>query len=213
VEIETGKSLFIRLVNIGAVDAEGKRNVNFELNGMSRQLSIVDRSVKPTVKARVKADPGKPTEVGAPIPGLVTALSVSTGARVSKGDKLVTLEAMKMQTTIYALCENLVHHAIARRQTTVVHDTFTRPPGWLIRWLTELNDQGTLIQLPDRDLHEQIAEIGHYRDRWDITSPEPLGRPPSPALPQFRDWQHLAVRIEPPGTARAIGHDVDLVRP
>ena len=106
-----------------------------------------------------------------------------------------------------------LHHAIARRQTTVVHDTLTRPPGWLIRWLTELNDQGTLIQLPDRDLHEQIAEIGHYRDRWDITSPEPLGRPPSPALPQFRDWQHLAVRIEPPGTTRAIGHDVDLVRP
>ena len=100
-------------------------------------------------------------------------------------------------------------HGARRRSST----TLTRPPGWLIRWLTELNDQGTLIQLPDRDLHEQIAEIGHYRDPWDITRPEPLGRPPSPALPQFRDWQQLAVRIEPPGTARAIGHDVDLVRP
>ena len=102
VEIESGKTLFIRLVNIGAVDAEGKRTVSFELNGMTRQLAIVDRSAKPTVKARVKADPAKPADVGAPIPGLVTALAVSVGAKVAKGDKLLTLEAMKMQTTIYA---------------------------------------------------------------------------------------------------------------
>jgi pyruvate carboxylase len=108
VEIEPGKTLFIRLMNIGAVDAEGKRAVNFELNGMTRQLSIVDRSVKPTVKARVKADPAKPSEVGAPIPGLVTALAVSVGAKVAKGEKLLTLEAMKMQTTIYAPCDGVV---------------------------------------------------------------------------------------------------------
>ncbi len=108
IEIEPGKTLFIRMVNIGAVDAEGKRNVNFELNGMGRQLSIVDRSVKPTVKARVKADSAKPNEVGAPIPGLVTVLSVSVGAKVAKGDKLAVLEAMKMQTTIYAPCAGTV---------------------------------------------------------------------------------------------------------
>jgi pyruvate carboxylase len=109
VEIESGKTLFIRLVNVGAVDAEGKRAVNFELNGMARQLAIVDRSVKPTVKARVKADPAKPAEVGAPIPGLVTALAVSVGAKVAKGDKLLTLEAMKMQTTIYASFDGVVN--------------------------------------------------------------------------------------------------------
>jgi pyruvate carboxylase len=108
IDIEPGKTLFIRLINIGAVDPEGKRTVTFELNGMSRQLSIVDKSVKPTVKARVKADPAKANEVGAPIPGLVTALSVSVGAKVAKGDKLVTLEAMKMQTTIYAPCDGVV---------------------------------------------------------------------------------------------------------
>lgn len=108
VEIEPGKTLFIRMVNIGAVDAEGKRAINFELNGMTRQLAIVDRSAKPTVKARVKADSAKPNEVGAPIPGLVTALAVSVGAKVAKGDKLLTLEAMKMQTTIYAPTDGVV---------------------------------------------------------------------------------------------------------
>ena len=114
VEIEPGKTLFIRLVNIGAVDAEGKRAVNFELNGMTRQLAIVDKSVKPTVKARVKADPAKANEVGAPIPGLVTVVSVSVGAKVTKGDKLLTLEAMKMQTTIYAPCDGVVDEVCVR---------------------------------------------------------------------------------------------------
>ena len=114
IEIEPGKTLFIRLVNIGAVDAEGKRAVNFELNGMTRQLAIVDKSVKPTVKARVKADSAKPSEVGAPIPGLVTVVSVSVGAKVAKGDKLLTLEAMKMQTTIYAPCDGVVDEVCVR---------------------------------------------------------------------------------------------------
>ena len=108
VEIEPGKTLFIRLVNIGAVDAEGKRVVNFELNGMARQMAIVDRSAKPTVKPRVKADAAKPSEIGAPIPGLVTALPVSVGAKVEKGAKLLTLEAMKMQTTLYAPVNGVV---------------------------------------------------------------------------------------------------------
>ncbi|MFM2293988.1 MAG: hypothetical protein RLZZ350_401, partial [Verrucomicrobiota bacterium] len=114
IEIEPGKTLFIRLVNVGAVDAEGKRAVNFELNGMTRQLSIVDRAVKPTVKVRIKADVAKPNEVGAPIPGLVTALSVTVGARVAKGDKLLVLEAMKMQTTIYAPCDGVVEEINAQ---------------------------------------------------------------------------------------------------
>ncbi len=114
VEIEPGKTLFIRLVNIGAVDAEGKRAVNFELNGMTRQLAIVDKSVKPTVKARLKVDPAKQNEVGAPIPGLVTVISVSVGAKVAKGEKLLTLEAMKMQTTIYAPCDGVVDETYVR---------------------------------------------------------------------------------------------------
>ena len=108
VEIEEGKTLFIRLVNLSPVDAEGKRNVTFELNGMPRQLSIVDRSVTPKVKARAKADPADPLEIGAPIPGLVSARPVSVGTKVAKGDKLLTLEAMKMQTTIYAPSDGVV---------------------------------------------------------------------------------------------------------
>jgi len=119
VEIEEGKSLFIRLVNLGPVDQEGKRAVTFELNGMPRQMSITDRSVQPKVKPRTKADPATPTQIGAPIPGLVTAISATVGTKVAKGDKLITLEAMKMQTTIYAPCDGVVNESLVHVGETV----------------------------------------------------------------------------------------------
>ncbi len=102
VEIEQGKTLFFRLINVGAVDKDGRRPVTFELNGMTRETSIVDRSVQAKVKSREKADPANLFHVGAPIPGIVTSVAVGVGARVAKGDKLITMEAMKMQTTLYA---------------------------------------------------------------------------------------------------------------
>jgi len=119
VNIEEGKTLFIRLVNVNPVDAEGRRAVLFELNGMPRQLTIADRSVQPKVKPRVKADPAVPAQIGAPIPGLITALTAGVGAKVTKGDKLLTLEAMKMQTTIYSPCDSVVEQIFVQVGETV----------------------------------------------------------------------------------------------
>jgi pyruvate carboxylase len=108
VNIEEGKTLFIRLINLGQVDKDGRRPLTFELNGMPRETAIVDRSVQPKTKSRAKADPADPLQVGAPIPGIITAIPVSVGTKVAKGDKLLTLEAMKMQTTVYAPEEGVV---------------------------------------------------------------------------------------------------------
>ncbi len=36
------------------------------------------------------------------MPGMVVTIAVEAGARVSKGQKLVVLEAMKMETTVHA---------------------------------------------------------------------------------------------------------------
>ena len=36
------------------------------------------------------------------MPGVVVRVTVSAGEQVAKGQKLVTLEAMKMETTMYA---------------------------------------------------------------------------------------------------------------
>jgi pyruvate carboxylase len=102
VSIEEGKVLFIKLINIGAPDREGRRTISYELNGMPRETQVADKAVAPKTKTRVKADAADPLQLGAPIPGMITAISASVGAKVAKGDKLVTLEAMKMQTTVYA---------------------------------------------------------------------------------------------------------------
>jgi pyruvate carboxylase len=108
VEIEQGKTLFIKLINIGEPDKDGHRVVFFELNGMPREVTITDKSLQTTQKVRRKADPAKPLEIGAPIPGMVTNLDHGNGAKVSKGDKILTMEAMKMQTTIYAPCDGMI---------------------------------------------------------------------------------------------------------
>ena len=108
VEIEEGKLLIIRLVNIGAPDKDGRCAVSYELNGMARQAFVVDRSIAPTVKARPKADLADPLQVAAPIPGLIAVLLVSVGSKVAKGDKLFMMEAMKMQTTVYAPTDGVV---------------------------------------------------------------------------------------------------------
>jgi pyruvate carboxylase len=119
VEIERGKVLIIRLVSVGAPDKDGRRTVNFDLNGMAREASIPDRSVAAKAVARAKADLADPLQIAAPIPGLIAALSVSVGAKVAKGDKLLMMEAMKMQTTVYAPCSGVVSELFVALGDTV----------------------------------------------------------------------------------------------
>jgi pyruvate carboxylase len=64
--------------------------------------------VVPKGKARAKADLGDPLQVPAPIPGLIVVMSASVGAKIAKGDKLFMMEAMKMQTTVYAQVDGVV---------------------------------------------------------------------------------------------------------
>ncbi len=108
VDIEEGKTLFIRFVSVGDPDKEGRRPVTYELNGITRVAHIADKSAKADKKSRAKADPADPLQSGAPIPGIITSVNVSVGTKVAKGDKLMTMEAMKMQTTIYAAADGVV---------------------------------------------------------------------------------------------------------
>ena len=108
VAIEAGKTLIIRLVNLGEPDKDGRRTVTYELNGMTREATISDRKVAPQARARPKADLADPLQVGAPIPGLVASIAVTVGHKVAKGDKLLMMEAMKMQTTVYATADGVV---------------------------------------------------------------------------------------------------------
>ena len=119
VDIEEGKTLFIKLINVGAPDKDGYRIVLYELNGMPRESAVHDRSVQAKSRTRPKADPAEPLQVGAPIPGLITAINATSKTKVEKGDKLLTLEAMKMQTTLYAPTDAVVEEIHAEVGDTV----------------------------------------------------------------------------------------------
>jgi len=102
VEIEPGKTLVISLEALSEPDAEGMVTVYVKLNGQNRQVSVPDRSRQKDVDVRRRADPARPGEVGAPMPGRVIALHCREGVVVQAGDPLLTLEAMKMETVVRA---------------------------------------------------------------------------------------------------------------
>ncbi len=102
VEIERGKALVIRLLAVSDVDEKGNRRVFFELNGQPRTVELTDRSAAQTVKVHPKADPANPNHIAAPMPGRVVSISVESGQTVEKGDALLCIEAMKMETLLRA---------------------------------------------------------------------------------------------------------------
>jgi pyruvate carboxylase len=119
VDIEPGKRLIIRFLAVGQPKPDGTRTVFFELNGQPREIEVVDRSLdNPTLQA-IKADPADPTHVSANMPGMVISIAVSEGDEVKKGDKLIVLEAMKMETTIQADHDGLVKQILVKTGTPV----------------------------------------------------------------------------------------------
>ena len=101
-EIDPGKTLEIRLQAVGETNEEGEAKLFFELNGQPRVIRVPDRKVKARSAARPKAEQANPAHVGAPMPGVVATVSVTAGQKVSEGDLLLTIEAMKMETGIHA---------------------------------------------------------------------------------------------------------------
>ncbi|MCB1359486.1 MAG: biotin/lipoyl-binding protein, partial [Maritimibacter sp.] len=102
VEIDPGKTLEIRCQAISETNDEGEAKVFFELNGQPRTVRVADRKIQAEKIAHPKAEAGNPAHVGAPMPGVVASIGVQAGQEVHKGDLLLTIEAMKMETAINA---------------------------------------------------------------------------------------------------------------
>ena len=99
---------------------DGRRFVFFELNGQPREVLVLDRSLTATgPAARAKADPANPKHVAAPMPGAIVAIMVKSGEDVAAGQKLAMLEAMKMQSTIYAEFGGTVAEVVVKPGTQV----------------------------------------------------------------------------------------------
>ncbi|PQM59929.1 MAG: pyruvate carboxylase [Rhodobacteraceae bacterium] len=109
-EIDPGKTLEVRLQAFGETNNEGEVKVFFELNGQPRVIRIRDAKVADTVKTSEKADLNNVCHLGAPMPGIITSVNVVVGQKVIAGDLLVTLEAMKMETGLYAEKNAIIKH-------------------------------------------------------------------------------------------------------
>lgn len=114
-DIEKGKTLVVRCLAIGDVDEKGMVTVFFELNGQPRRVRVPDRAHGASAaKARRKAEPGNEAHVGAPMPGVVSALSVAAGQAVKAGDVLLSIEAMKMETALHAERDGTVAEVLVK---------------------------------------------------------------------------------------------------
>ena len=102
VEIEAGKTLIIKYMTASEPHPDGTRTLFFDLNGQPREVNVRDRSLRVVERAHPKADPADPGQVGAPTAGVISGIAVQVNHTVERGAKLMTLEAMKMQSNIYA---------------------------------------------------------------------------------------------------------------
>ena len=119
VDIERGKTLIVNFLTVGEPHSDGKRTVFFELNGQPRDVNVVDRTLEPETLAAVQADPDDPKQIGSSMPGMVVDVAVEVGGTVAQGDKLLSLEAMKMETTLYAERDGKVAEVLVYRGSQV----------------------------------------------------------------------------------------------
>ncbi len=123
VEIDKGKILFIKLIGLSEPDQEGQRTIFYELNGMPRETQILDKAKAPKdLVTRAKGDANDPSQVVAPMPGMVTEINAEVGAKVEEGDPIITLEAMKMLTTVSASQAGTVTEILVKQGEAVESD-------------------------------------------------------------------------------------------
>src|SRR5581483_9588783 len=102
VEIEPGKVLVIKFLTVSEPHDDGTRSVFYELNVQPREVKLADRSLEAAQHRHPKADPDDPNHVAAPMPGKVSTVAVKKGEPVKNGQRLLSIEAMKMETAVYA---------------------------------------------------------------------------------------------------------------
>jgi pyruvate carboxylase len=120
VDLEKGKTLFIKLKHISETNEQGTKDLFFEMNGSQRIVKVRDLKAGMAVAARPKADPRIKGSVGAPMPGVVIAVKVNVGDKVIVGEPLVILSAMKMETAVTSPISGVVKalHVIEGAQLT-----------------------------------------------------------------------------------------------
>jgi pyruvate carboxylase len=112
--MEDGRKVVIRYLTKSDADDRGYRRIFFEINGQPSSVLIQDRSSESAHHENEQADSTNPNHVGAPMPGVISTIAVDVGQEVQRGDTLLTMEAMKMETSITAERDATIKRVLAR---------------------------------------------------------------------------------------------------
>lgn len=120
IEIAKGKTLLVRLLSIGPVDSHGMRTLFFKLNGQTRNIEVLDKSIKVINKENIKADKNTQSQIASPLQGMLSKIFVKPGELVKKNQVLFIIEAMKMESNILAIYPGTIK-SIALSEGTMVN--------------------------------------------------------------------------------------------
>ena len=98
----------------GRAHPDGTRTVFFELNGQPREVVVRDRKLDARRRRGPRPIPAQPGQIGAPIPGVISTVAVELNQKVNKGDRLLVMEAMKMQSTVYSPVAGTVKQVLVK---------------------------------------------------------------------------------------------------
>ena len=119
INIEDGKTLVIKYLGLGDRNEDGTRNVQFELNGMRREIAVPDPHADVQTHTVALADPEDKSQVGASIPGMVSKVSVQPGDAVEENQVIAVIEAMKMETSVVARMAGVIDQVLVREGSSV----------------------------------------------------------------------------------------------
>ena len=108
IQIEEGNDILIKFVQMSEPDEKGYRTLQFEVNGFYREIRVLDKHFEVKADRRLKMDPKNPGHLGASMPGTVCDIRIREGDVVKKNMPLMTIEAMKMETTVTSRVSGIV---------------------------------------------------------------------------------------------------------
>ncbi|WP_392560128.1 pyruvate carboxylase [Orbus mooreae] len=114
IEIEKGKVIVISRTGRAENDDSGLAKIFFEMNGQPRTIAVAEAGKEQKSNQKRIAESGNPKHISAPMPGMIALLLVKSGQKVTKGEAILSIEAMKMETTITAECDGVVKNVYVK---------------------------------------------------------------------------------------------------
>ncbi|MFA6571116.1 MAG: biotin/lipoyl-containing protein [Bacteroidota bacterium] len=104
------------------LDFDNDDNLLLSLDGLTYEISITNETKRMLAKF-IHTDNGTGAggnfKLKAPMPGMIVKILVDVGTEVSKGDKLVIIEAMKMENSLTSPVAGIIKSLNAKEGTAV----------------------------------------------------------------------------------------------